>query len=180
MGIRISMRLIVGVNDFRGEDDVRFKERVDWEDFQTRRVVTKPENTYPWIIAHKLPEFDETDHTIPLADVVYWTDGSEFGSKGLFGAIVAELPYAHDCLYALATLDSRFQTDGYTEVGKYSETCMYAKSRKRSDVNLDQLYKLGLDGYFSWWSTAALFFMKELGFQIDHNDLRMYLEWHWS
>ncbi len=151
MGIRISMRLVVGVDNLTGLDDKRFS-----------------------------APFDIENLTTTVLDRLSYSDG-EFGTANLFGLVVNELPYASQSLYALATIDEQYQSDGYTEAGKYNKKeDRSAFLRKPSFVCEEQFYKLGLDGDFVKWKQEAMDIFERIGFTVNADDLRLYLEWWWS
>lgn len=185
MGIRISMRLVVGVDNFDGENDKRFSVPIDWTGKQEEEIplVGGSIRDMEFISACNLAtiKLDENRKATSIdAYGVFYVPTDDYGCKRLFGITVAELPYAHDVLFALTTIFQQFNEDGFVEVGKYGKNSAYAKTYKPDSVGFDHMYKRGLDADFQWWQDAAMWYLKWIEFNVNKNDLRLFLEWHWS
>lgn len=185
MGIRISMRLVVGVDNYEGEDDKRFSVPLDWTYKQEDKIPLVGGSIHDIEFSQAVQLSvnligSERDTSNVDAYQVFHVPTEDYGVPNLFGVTVSELPYAHDVLWALVTIDPRFEEDGYIEVGKYTPDGVYARMRTPEFVNLNRLYKFGLDNDCHWWVDAAMYFFKWIGFDVSRDDLRLFLEWHWS
>lgn len=175
MSSNLSIKLIVGVSDFQGaEKDERFSKPFDWEEVQESVIDYAEYEERPG--ASFLGERTyRDDFTIDAYRVFYYSDG-EYGSRQLFGVIVKELSI-NPLLTALAATFPQFQNDAFEEVGKDSVKSLISPL---SFVGDEQQYRIGLNTFFVGWASVAMILFEWVGFRVEKEDLRLFLEWHWS
>lgn len=174
MGIRISMSLVVGVDNYEGANDKRFTKPFVWENVQEEMIAIADHGASVLPLVGNVGEVE--------AYKMFCVPTEDYGAPNLFGVVAGEAPYADSILYALASIDERFQQDGYVEVGKhgtYDEERLVLKN-KPGAVNVEQFYKLGLAWDFVVWLDSTEFLFDWVGFNVNREDLRLFLEWHWS
>jgi hypothetical protein len=111
MGIRPSMRLIMGVeNPSQYTHKTFFAD--NWHDKKvelssTPRTIIKDEDIDLWLETASNYLLDKSKkESLKMIDVFYFGDN-------VAGYIIEEIPYGNACLYALAALDERFQEYRY-------------------------------------------------------------------
>lgn len=128
MGIRPSMVLVCGITDLRVRDyeitDLRYTGPRAWEWGDSVPLPTKPDNLDSLSleerkrlsdILHRLGDWDMDSRCWVgknYENVLTYGNG-EYSVAGVVGYIVDKLPYANDCLYALALLYPKFAKCGF-------------------------------------------------------------------
>lgn len=174
MGQRLSMQLVVGVADWQGVNDSRFLKPLDMDQVYEKSFSVPHSKIRVYVLCKSLG-LD--------TDCVYWSDllhipTEDVGKEGLFGVRVAK-EHTSDVFYALATLHTEYQEDGYKEVGK-STSQQYIQAYKPSKLSDNQGYALGLDWDFLMWLDVANELFNQIGFTVAPEDMRLYLEWNYA
>lgn len=178
MGRRISMRMIIGVDDFKGDADERLVKPIDPEWFYEAEIDMSCDETLlaagrEWGHCTKEPP------VVDISKLVYMGCG-DYGFPNLLGVVIEELPYAALSLYALAINDERFMAQEYFEVGKYAKDSTYMRIHKPNYVDPERAYKFGLDRTLTMYLDPVMLILEKVGFNVKRENLRLFLEWHWS
>jgi hypothetical protein len=189
MGIRPQFHVIVGIDNAK-EDDPRYNppDEGELEEMLYHRKLTEEE-------CYKKVEVDDffiwndyRDTDRDLYNMLYnptFTD--EFMNEGVIGYIVVKGKYDDMIIRALASIDDKYMTTGYTRLplldpvdnrlrySRYGYTDEdIAANRFVSGVfeNIPQVSRIN-------WERAK-HYMKLVGWTVEDNDLRYILVWTWS
>jgi hypothetical protein len=208
------MRLIMGVYDpFQYPHDASFSDEDDWYNLpvilpevpQVECLDTEAEieeaMKMETINYYLQVQQDKCEEPLTMGDVIY------YGHNKVAGYIIGEIPYAHPCLYALAALDKRFQSEGSAELPSISledDYSLEALFIKKNQENLDNTIQLLPEGtknsvkqkirqldnqqnvrFFAgceieFYALIAEYLFAQLTFKIPAEDCRLILAWEWS
>lgn len=167
MGIRPSVHLVFGVDDFQDEQDPRWVEPFDDEWFQT-------------VECPKLSAYvEQVDY---LHQAMYYQ--TEFGPPNVFGYRVDKLPYANGCLFALAALNKEYQQP-FAKV----MPVVHPDSLEDRNISLSlawkhlppgQRYKYGFYQDTNAYREVAMQLFKFVKFKAEVDQLKLMLVWEWS
>lgn len=214
MGIRISMSLILGIDDLRLDmvdswniTDSRWANK-PFDNWHDKLIAIPPMPNPPLrknlaaIVLHNFvkglthnPD-SATLTQFRAGDVI--THDPEYGVGSVMGVRIAQLPYAHEVLYALASLYPEFQREGYRvlpSIAAENDQTLMAIARRHGGLldtvehemvkNKERLIDEGHN--YMWftmeietWLAGALYILNAAGLQIERKDLKLMLYWQWS
>jgi|GEM_PF-5905054 len=210
MGIRPHMYLVCGITDLRDysiTDSLNWPRRVPLPIIPANEELDKlPWETRMWYADVRCCLIDYTaDETIgKIMDKALICGDSEYGIAGVIGYIVAELPYANDCLYALALIYPEFAEPGFRllPIVSLEDDCSepagwlklilgnpdrdwkenYRSMAESKRLRIERGWNYCWFGdYMTMYANATLWLFKQIGLiEVNEEDLRLFLYWTWG